>query len=127
LADKGPESITIIIKNTSAHSVGVLIALFERGLGLYALLIYINAYHQPGVEARKLAAANIIRIQHQILEFLSNHKHQPFTPTENASQIHLSDEIEFALKIYERRSSNPERKIKKIRAELPLAARCSST
>jgi glucose-6-phosphate isomerase len=34
-----------------------VIALYERAVGLYAELVDINAYHQPGVEAGKLAAA----------------------------------------------------------------------
>jgi glucose-6-phosphate isomerase len=37
--------------------VGALIALFERAVGFYASLVGINAYHQPGVEAGKKAAA----------------------------------------------------------------------
>jgi glucose-6-phosphate isomerase len=127
LTEKGRESITITIKEISAYSVGVLIALFERAVGLYASLININAYHQPGVEAGKLAAANIIGIQRQVLEFLSNHKQQPFTLTEIATQIHASNEIESVFKICERLSSNPDRKIKKTPAELPLAAKYSFT
>ena len=35
----------------------MLIALFERAVGFYAGLVNINAYHQPGVEAGKKAAA----------------------------------------------------------------------
>ena len=30
------------------RSVGALIALYERAVGLYASLVNINAYHQPG-------------------------------------------------------------------------------
>ena len=36
--------------------MGQLIALFERTVSLYASLVNINAYHQPGVEAGKKAA-----------------------------------------------------------------------
>ena len=41
----------------NAFSVGLLIALYERTVGYYATMIGINAYHQPGVEAGKKAAA----------------------------------------------------------------------
>jgi glucose-6-phosphate isomerase len=54
-------SVTITIQKVSAFSVGVLITLFERAVGLYASLISINAYHQPGVEAGKRAAAAVNR------------------------------------------------------------------
>ena len=43
--------------------VGALIALFERAVGLYASLIDVNAYHQPGVEAGKQAAAAALALQ----------------------------------------------------------------
>jgi glucose-6-phosphate isomerase len=39
------------------HRLGMLIALFERAVSFYASLVNINAYHQPGVEAGKKAAA----------------------------------------------------------------------
>ena len=38
----------------------MLIALFERTVGLYASLVGINAYHQPGVEAGKKAAGTVL-------------------------------------------------------------------
>jgi glucose-6-phosphate isomerase len=47
--------------------VGVMIALFERAVGIYAQLIGINAYHQPGVEAGKVAAGSAIALQAAIL------------------------------------------------------------
>ena len=41
----------------------MLIALYERAVGLYASLVGINAYHQPGVEAGKKAAAAVLDLQ----------------------------------------------------------------
>ena len=52
------QSMTITIRQVNARTVGALIALFERAVGLYASLIRINAYNQPGVEAGKKAAAD---------------------------------------------------------------------
>ncbi len=51
----------------SAKTLGALIALFERTVGLYATLININAYHQPGVEAGKKAAEAVLAVQHKLL------------------------------------------------------------
>src|SRR5439155_25936185 len=49
--ENGRESITINIPDVDAASIGALIALYERTVGFYGLLVNINAYHQPGVEA----------------------------------------------------------------------------
>jgi len=49
----------------------MLIALFERAVGLYASLVNINAYHQPGVEAGKKAAASVLSTQVRVLALLS--------------------------------------------------------
>ena len=48
----------------------MLIALFERTVGFYATLININAYHQPGVEAGKKAAAKILDLKLKIESLL---------------------------------------------------------
>ena len=45
----------------NANTVGALIALYERAVGFYASLVNINAYHQPGVEAGKKAAASVLK------------------------------------------------------------------
>ena len=65
------KSITITIPDVSARSIGALIALYERAVGLYASLININAYHQPGVEAGKKAASKVLEIKNSMLELLS--------------------------------------------------------
>jgi glucose-6-phosphate isomerase len=63
--------MTITIPRVEARTVGGLIALFERAVGLYAGLIGINAYHQPGVEAGKKAAASVLALQGKVLAALS--------------------------------------------------------
>ncbi|HEV3256691.1 MAG TPA: glucose-6-phosphate isomerase [Gemmataceae bacterium] len=71
LFDNDRESMTITIPRVDARTVGGLIALFERAVGLYASLIGINAYHQPGVEAGKKTAASILALQGKVLAALS--------------------------------------------------------
>lgn len=56
LYESGRKSITLSIEEVDARMIGALIALFERAVSHYALLVNINAYHQPGVEAGKTAA-----------------------------------------------------------------------
>jgi glucose-6-phosphate isomerase len=67
LFDGGRCSATITLQQLDARSLAALIALFERAVGLYAEMIDVNAYHQPGVEAGKKAAAKVLELQHRIL------------------------------------------------------------
>src|SRR5262249_45095643 len=57
LFEKDRESITVTVPDVSPQTVGKLIALYDRAVGFYGTLVNINAYHQPGVEAGKKAAA----------------------------------------------------------------------
>jgi glucose-6-phosphate isomerase len=45
LFENGRESMTITVPPVDARTVGALIALFERAVGLYAGLVGINSYH----------------------------------------------------------------------------------
>lgn len=74
LHEQRRESITITVDAVTPHSIGMLIALFERAVGLYASLIGVNAYHQPGVEAGKKAAARVLDVQRAILEHMQTAK-----------------------------------------------------
>ncbi|MFK7909055.1 MAG: glucose-6-phosphate isomerase [Akkermansiaceae bacterium] len=80
LYESGRKSITLSIDEVNANSVGSLIALFERAVSIYALLVNINAYHQPGVEAGK-AAAGIF------LDLLQKVKNQITDTAQTAAQI----------------------------------------
>jgi len=72
LYENNRDSITITINRVDPRRVGALIALYERAVGLYASLVNINAYHQPGVEAGKNAAASVLDLQRSILKVLKN-------------------------------------------------------
>ena len=61
------------IRDRNCFSLGALIALFERAVSFYAELVNINAYDQPGVEAGKKAAANIIEYQQKVSNLLEVH------------------------------------------------------
>lgn len=60
LSEAGHRSITISLPTVDARQVGALIALYERAVGYYAEFVGVNAYHQPGVEAGKKAAGEIL-------------------------------------------------------------------
>jgi len=72
LAEGGRQSLTITLQRFDAAALGALIALFERAVGLYGELIDINAYHQPGVEAGKKAAAEVLALQSRLEELLAD-------------------------------------------------------
>jgi glucose-6-phosphate isomerase len=72
LFENDRESLTISIPRVEARTVGGLIALFERAVGFYAALAGINAYHQPGVEAGKKAAAAVLALQGKVIAALSS-------------------------------------------------------
>ena len=91
LYQKKRESITITIEQVDADFVGKLIALFERTVGLYASLINVNAYHQPGVEAGKKAASGIIELQLKVLSLLQGETKSTFTAQEIADKIDSDD------------------------------------
>lgn len=97
LFEKGRESITITVEQVSAYSVGQLIALFERAVGLYASLVNINAYHQPGVEAGKKAATKILELQKKIVAFLSTQGAGSLEQI--ASGVSAPDEVESVFRI----------------------------
>ena len=70
LSSESRQSITITLEKLNCFSLGALIALFERAVSFYAELVNINAYDQPGVEAGKKAAANIIEYQQKVSNLL---------------------------------------------------------
>ena len=126
LADGKRESITITVKEVSPFSVGMLIALFERAVGIYASFVNINAYHQPGVEAGKKAAANIIQLQLKVLALLAK-KQQSLTLGEIAKEIGADEEIENVFKICEHLSSNLNHKIQKTIGDIPFKSQYASS
>jgi glucose-6-phosphate isomerase len=106
LYEKDRKSITLTITDVTPSSVGGLIALFERTVGLYASLVGINAYHQPGVEAGKQAASAILEVRKLVREFLKNKEGQNFNTTEIAIAIEKPNKKEWVFKILESLSIN---------------------
>ncbi|MCI0745506.1 MAG: glucose-6-phosphate isomerase [Verrucomicrobia subdivision 3 bacterium] len=97
------ESITITIPRVESRTVGALIALFERTVGLYASLLGINAYHQPGVEAGKKAAASILALQGKVFAALST---TPQTAEQIATAIGAAESTETIFLLLEHLAAN---------------------
>jgi len=95
-------SVTITVPRVDATTVGALIALFERAVGFYASLVNINAYHQPGVEAGKKAAAAVLDLQKKVVAAL---KAEPQSVEQLAAAIG-SGELETIYLILEHLAAN---------------------
>ncbi|MEE2750538.1 MAG: glucose-6-phosphate isomerase [Myxococcota bacterium] len=68
LSEAGKRSLTVVLDTVDARSMGGVIALFERAVGFYGTLIGVNAYNQPGVEAGKRAADDILELSRSLRE-----------------------------------------------------------
>jgi len=123
LFESDRQSVTISVKEVSPFTVGVLIALFERAVGLYASLINVNAYHQPGVEAGKKAASAIIDVQLKVQTFLKEHRGEAYSASAIADSIGSKDRCEAVFKLCEHLAANPDRDIEKAASGSPAATK----
>ncbi|MBO9997448.1 MAG: glucose-6-phosphate isomerase [Cyanobacteria bacterium SID2] len=98
LFENNRASITITVPRVDPHTVGALIALYERAVGLYASLVNVNAYHQPGVEAGKKAAAAVLELQKKAIDALHT-AGRPMTLDDLAREIDRPEDIETIYKI----------------------------
>jgi glucose-6-phosphate isomerase len=105
LYENDRESITITIESVSPRSVGALIALYERAVGLYAELVNVNAYHQPGVEAGKKAAAAVLDLQEKAVAHLAS-AGAPQTADAVADAIGQPQEAETVFKVLQHLAAN---------------------
>jgi glucose-6-phosphate isomerase len=119
LFENGRENMTITVDELTERTVGTLIALFERAVGLYATLININAYHQPGVEAGKKAATAVIAIQKKILDFLKTGNRG--TADEIAAAVGVPEEAETVYLTLRHLAANPEHNVCAMAGNVPTA------
>ena len=102
IGERARASLTVTLARVDARTLGALIALFERAVGLYASLVGINAYHQPGVEAGKKAASAILALQSKLAAVLDE------TPrdAETLARAAGSDDVETAFLLLEHLAAN---------------------
>jgi glucose-6-phosphate isomerase len=108
LYDRGRQSLTITIDEISPVTIGALIALYERAVGLYASLVNVNAYHQPGVEAGKKGAITVLKLQGEILQLLCSKPGRRFTCEECAGALERPEEVETVFSILRHLAANPD-------------------
>jgi len=110
LHDAGRPSILLTLLEVSPKTVGALIALYERAVGIYASLIHVNAYHQPGVEAGKRAAASVLALQKKVVAAL---KQGEGTAEQIAAAAGSPEEAETVAHILEHLAANPGRGVRR--------------
>ena len=99
------DSVTVTIPQVNPRMVGALIALYERAVGLYSFLVNVNAYHQPGVEAGKKAAAAVLELQKHVLQVLQK-EGTSISLTQLAEKAGANDQIEAIYKILRHLDAN---------------------
>ena len=127
LHENGRESVTITVKEVSPFTIGVLIALFERAVGFYASLVNINAYHQPGVEAGKMAAGAVLTLQGKLVAHLCANVGKSFTVAEIAAAIGAKGQEETLFKIGSHLAANVGRGVQKTGGAVPAEAKFAAS
>ena len=108
LHEGGRGSITVAVERVEPRTIGMLIALFERAVGLYGFLVNVNAYHQPGVEAGKKAAQTIIEMQTRLLHSLQD---TSGTAQDLAVSVGASEKVEDCFHILRHLAANGRAKM----------------
>lgn len=91
LCNKGRQTITIRIPQLTVYELGQIIALYERAVAMYAEFININAFHQPGVQAYKLAAKDVLALREKVLSALADKSGFTGDAAEFAAAIQLPE------------------------------------
>ena len=129
LHDANRPSLTITLDELNERSLAALLALFERAVGLYASLINVNAYDQPGVEAGKKAADQVIALQQRLLAAMRQRPNHPATAQQWSDLLNTSEgspvDPETVFHILTYLSADPIRQITRHPAANPLDARFS--
>lgn len=116
-SDRG--SITIILDKINAQSLGAMIALYERAVGFYATLVHINAYHQPGVEAGKKAAQEVLALQQRVVAYMRENPGLA-TPEQLADRMGIPHDVEAIYHSLQHLAAN-RRGVKRVRGKFQIA------
>ncbi len=119
LADDGKLSLTLVLDRLVPRSLGALIALFERAVGIYAEMLNVNAYNQPGVEAGKKAASRALELQAELLNALD---HRPRGAQELSRVVGAHDPA-LCWRILTRLAGSPGRGVGMVSADTPGGCR----
>jgi len=123
LAARGRRSLTLTFERVDARSLGALIALYERAVGLYAGVVNINAYHQPAVESGKKAAAAVLDLQGRVVAALSR---QGQTPASLAAVLG-EDHADAVFRVLRHLVANGRARVETVKGQPPWRWRYASS
>ena len=83
-------------------------------------MIRINAYHQPGVEAGKKAAARILAVRKQVEGWMSANPDCPVNAEQLSLNLNIEEQVDWVFKILESLSANQPGKFVRESAKSPL-------
>ncbi|MCC6524635.1 MAG: glucose-6-phosphate isomerase [Polyangiaceae bacterium] len=106
LSERGRRHMLLTLAALDAARLGALVALYERAVGLYASLVHVNAYHQPGVEAGKRAAGAILGLQQKLRAALAADPGRPATAEELAARLG-TDDVETVWRVLRHLAADP--------------------
>ena len=92
LRGKGRSVIEMRMDDVNEFNLGMLIAIYERAVAAYAELIHINAFHQPGVQAYKLASKSVIKLLTSMEEKLAGMEGFSGTAGDFAAKLELPEQ-----------------------------------
>ena len=94
-------------------------------VGFYANLVNINAYHQPGVEAGKKAAAGVLELESKVIAALKADTGNKLSAEELAAKLQLEAQTEIIFKLLLRLAAN-DRGISSTAGATPAQTRFSA-
>ncbi len=105
LTSKGRQVIELTVESLDEYALGMLIALYERAVAVYAELIQINAFHQPGVQAYKTVSNNLQELNITLQKWIETLIDLPSTTTAEdiavaLGRLEYTKEIEGVLSKY---------------------------
>ena len=92
LLNKKRQVISVKLPRLDVFALGQLIALYERAVAVYAEFININAFHQPGVQAYKLAAKGVLALRKQLFSALKSAPAERMTAVEITAAAGLAEQ-----------------------------------
>ena len=75
-------------------------------MGIYAYLVGINAYHQPGVEAGKKAAGAVLQLQGCLISALNDQPNRSWTVDELSQHLQMGEQQVTIFKVLEHLAAN---------------------
>ena len=130
LSQRGRRHMLLTLAELDPRRLGALVALYERAVGLYASLVNVNAYHQPGVEAGKRAAGALLALRGRVRDALRGEPARARTATELAVELAEPD-VEAVWRSLRHLAANPSeavvRELEAVHATEPWRARFRST